>query len=166
MRPRPAPAPAKPRPPGGLTSMKGAPPRLTRGWTGRREAARVDTPLTSAPPLIGPGNLRTRVWRPAEGRGRGQNTPLAPLRSLIGPRSLRVRFWKALLGAHTKVRLRIGCSWAEDRFLWGTTAVTEVARLGQPGTQVRDPTHAAFGAGGRANRQSPDAAGTRTPRSI
>lgn len=66
--------------------------------------------------------------------GRSQDTPLAPLRSLIGPRSLRVRFWKALGRALTKARLRIGCSKAGERFLRGTAAVIEVARLGQPGT--------------------------------
>lgn len=149
----------------GLTSMKGAPPGQTRGWRGRREGTRADTPLAAAPPLIGPGNLRTRASRPAEGRRRGQNTPLAPLRSLIGLWSLRVRFWKVFSGAHAKDRLRIGCSWAVERFLWGTTVVTEVARLGQPGTQVRDPARAALGARGRASRQSPDAAGTLNPRS-
>lgn len=150
----------------GTDVNEGAPPGQTRGWRGRREGTRADTPLAAAPPLIGPGNLRTRVSRPAEGRRRGQNTPLAPLRSLIGLRSLRVRFWKVFSGAHAKDRLRIGCSWAVERFLWGTTVVTEVARLGQPGTQVRDPARAALGAGGRTSRQSPDAAGTLNPRSI
>ncbi|EPY80963.1 hypothetical protein CB1_000770019 [Camelus ferus] len=92
-----------------------------------------DTPLAAAPPLIGPG-VSSHSGFEASG-GKGVEPGHAPRSSATAdwftesPRSIL----EGSPGAPTKARLRIGCSEAEERFLQGAAAVTEVARLGRPG---------------------------------